>query len=249
MRRGQPQTSSARSGQRDLQTWTPSTAPSPRSSATSEPDQDAATAPPPMAPARGRSRSGSASPAPAPSAAVTPTAGSAAPRTTSSSTTARDHERETIRALLAIPRPRTRGDCLTMPRPCPWVGCRHHLLLDVARPLTHYPRRSPGVVLSRERRTPGRRAHLVWADDVLEMEAWTDDALSTLCSMADTCSLDVAARGPQRPSLVQAQLGLAARQSLRLETRRALCSLGPEAARAMLEVATLVRLGMVDPGV
>lgn len=28
-------------------------------------------------------------------------------------------------------RPRTRGDCADGPRPCPWVSCRHHLLLDV----------------------------------------------------------------------------------------------------------------------
>lgn len=28
-------------------------------------------------------------------------------------------------------RPRTRGDCATVPRPCPWVACRHHLYLDV----------------------------------------------------------------------------------------------------------------------
>ena len=27
-------------------------------------------------------------------------------------------------------RPRTRGDCVDGPRPCPWVGCRHHLYLD-----------------------------------------------------------------------------------------------------------------------
>jgi hypothetical protein len=24
------------------------------------------------------------------------------------------------------PRPRTRGDCVDGPRPCPWVSCRHH---------------------------------------------------------------------------------------------------------------------------
>ena len=24
-------------------------------------------------------------------------------------------------------RPKTRGDCINGPRPCPWVGCRHHL--------------------------------------------------------------------------------------------------------------------------
>jgi hypothetical protein len=28
-------------------------------------------------------------------------------------------------------RPRTRADCADGPRPCPWVGCRHHLYLDV----------------------------------------------------------------------------------------------------------------------
>ena len=27
-------------------------------------------------------------------------------------------------------RPRTRGECANGPRPCPWVGCRHHLYLD-----------------------------------------------------------------------------------------------------------------------
>jgi len=28
-------------------------------------------------------------------------------------------------------RPRTRGECVDGPRPCPWVSCRHHLYLDV----------------------------------------------------------------------------------------------------------------------
>lgn len=30
-------------------------------------------------------------------------------------------------------RPLTRGDCELIERPCPFVGCRHHLYLDVAR--------------------------------------------------------------------------------------------------------------------
>lgn len=38
-------------------------------------------------------------------------------------------------ALLVAPddveRPRTRGDCVDGPRPCPWVSCRYHLYLDV----------------------------------------------------------------------------------------------------------------------
>lgn len=28
-------------------------------------------------------------------------------------------------------RPKTRGDCVDGPRPCPWVSCRYHLYLDV----------------------------------------------------------------------------------------------------------------------
>lgn len=30
-------------------------------------------------------------------------------------------------------RPKTRADCENGPRPCPWVGCRYHLYLDVLR--------------------------------------------------------------------------------------------------------------------
>ncbi len=31
------------------------------------------------------------------------------------------------------PRPTTRGQCANVPRPCPFVACRHHLYLDVGR--------------------------------------------------------------------------------------------------------------------
>jgi len=30
-------------------------------------------------------------------------------------------------------RPKTRSDCRSGPRPCPWVSCRYHLYLDVNR--------------------------------------------------------------------------------------------------------------------
>ena len=33
-------------------------------------------------------------------------------------------------------KPRTRGDCLAGPRPCPWTGCRYHLASDVRGPLS-----------------------------------------------------------------------------------------------------------------
>lgn len=28
-------------------------------------------------------------------------------------------------------RPKCREDCVKAPRPCPWVGCRHHLFIEV----------------------------------------------------------------------------------------------------------------------
>ncbi len=28
-------------------------------------------------------------------------------------------------------RPRTRGDCVDGPRPCPWISCQYHLLVEV----------------------------------------------------------------------------------------------------------------------
>ncbi|MBK6461936.1 MAG: hypothetical protein IPF92_13105 [Myxococcales bacterium] len=34
---------------------------------------------------------------------------------------------------LDVQRPRTRGECSTGPRPCPWVSCRHHLFAEVER--------------------------------------------------------------------------------------------------------------------
>lgn len=40
---------------------------------------------------------------------------------------------ETAASPLPVLRPRTRGDCVNGPRPCPWVACRHHLWLDVDR--------------------------------------------------------------------------------------------------------------------
>jgi len=44
-------------------------------------------------------------------------------------------QEERLVAALVYPRgywrPKTRADCANVPRPCPYVGCRHHLYLDV----------------------------------------------------------------------------------------------------------------------
>jgi len=29
-------------------------------------------------------------------------------------------------------RPKTRGDCIDGPRPCPWISCRHHLAYEIS---------------------------------------------------------------------------------------------------------------------
>jgi hypothetical protein len=38
---------------------------------------------------------------------------------------------QTERYIADIPRPKTRGDCANVPRPCPFVSCKYHLYLDV----------------------------------------------------------------------------------------------------------------------
>ena len=69
-------------------------------------------------------------------------------------------------------RPRTRGACTDGPRPCPWVGCRHHLASEALR--LHWRRQS-------HLRDP-RTAEEI-AEEVLGLE--------------ESCSLDVAEAGPQ----------------------------------------------------
>lgn len=32
-----------------------------------------------------------------------------------------------------LPRPKTRADCASVPRPCPYAGCRYNLALDVLK--------------------------------------------------------------------------------------------------------------------
>src|SRR5581483_1287305 len=73
------------------------------------------------------------------------------------------------------PRPRTRGECVDGPRPCPWVGCRHHLALDV------------NYVFDGAKRVPG---------ETLRIHALLDPRDPDLEVLAETCSLDVADATP-----------------------------------------------------
>ncbi len=66
-------------------------------------------------------------------------------------------------------RPRVRSECQSGPRPCPWVGCRYHLYLDLyttgdpAKPV-------PGLIIHHSDKEP--------------------------TELRDTCLLDLAGRGP-----------------------------------------------------
>lgn len=62
-------------------------------------------------------------------------------------------------------RPETRQDCYNMPRPCPFVGCRYHLYLDI--------RRSGKIKVNSEHREP-------------------EDVDLALLGMPNTCALDIA---------------------------------------------------------
>jgi len=72
-------------------------------------------------------------------------------------------------------------------RPCPWVGCRHHLAIDVG--LT-----SPGSI------------RVAWPNR--ELGDW-----------AETCSLDVADRGPHTLAVVARIWGITRERVRQLEVR------------------------------
>lgn len=44
-----------------------------------------------------------------------------------------------------VERPKTRGDCVDGPRPCPFAGCRYHLALDVHPRTGSITLNAPGV--------------------------------------------------------------------------------------------------------
>jgi hypothetical protein len=80
-------------------------------------------------------------------------------------------------------RPTTRGDCCQDVRPCPWVGCKHHLLVTEASGRLR-------LNLPSRKRRPTLGPH---ASDA-EVELWIDDVVEALQRMPDTCSLDIADR-------------------------------------------------------
>lgn len=94
-------------------------------------------------------------------------------------------------AIAVRHRPRTRGECRNEARPCPWVGCEHHLALDEI-PATSGRRRASSLVLED---LAGGRTVLGERADARELDAFGDRVVDVLLELADTCSLDVGDRG------------------------------------------------------
>jgi hypothetical protein len=115
---------------------------------------------------------------------------------------------ESLAAYYAIERPKTRAECrdeerLKMPREirpkprtCPWVGCRHHLLFEIASGGggDGTPARAPSIRINRQARTEklkGRPAGSRASDARHVFERWCDDALEALRNLPYSCALDV----------------------------------------------------------
>jgi hypothetical protein len=86
-------------------------------------------------------------------------------------------------------RPRTRGDCKDGLRPCPYVGCSHHLLFDVDE--------YGSLFLARKTSRAGRRAIYdpgSTPQGRALVEAWIDAAVDAVLEAEETCALDIADR-------------------------------------------------------
>lgn len=95
-----------------------------------------------------------------------------------------------------VERPRTRGDCANVPRPCPFVGCRANLYLEVV---------PPNKRGRREERLPGLRFNFPDLD---------------VTEMKDSCALDAADRGGMHLDDIGEALGIS-RQGVDQQVSRA----------------------------
>ena len=91
-------------------------------------------------------------------------------------------------------RPKNRSECVSGPRPCPFMGCRYHLALDVG---------------------PEKRG----VRTVVVPKGLMTDPAGVLSSMADTCALDVADRGPQTLDAVGQVLGVTRERIRQIEAK------------------------------
>ena len=87
-------------------------------------------------------------------------------------------------------RPQTRGDCANGPRPCPWVSCKHHLLLEVSEKTGHI----------RYNWDPDRLEQMphTCALDVADLGAHSEEEIAQLMGLTQTGISAVSRRGTER---------------------------------------------------
>ena len=108
-------------------------------------------------------------------------------------------------------RPDTRGDCENMARPCPYVSCRHHLLLDVTETGSiKAGKRMPALILN-------GRASEIRAEYMYE--SWADGVTDELMGMRETCSLDVAEDGSKTLAEVGELFGMTRERVRQIEAQ------------------------------
>lgn len=183
--------SSESSSRSDAPSSACSSAPTTSSSAKSASTKIDATTTTLTRPATARSSRDGADSASSSSGAATPTAGSEPQLTLRISTAPITEAKQ-----LAIPRPRTLGECREEARPCPWVGCRHHLALEVAIPRTRANGRKRPTALrlnttGSDRPNNGRRPGLASSAAAALVRTWVDEAVELLSRMRYTCTFDV----------------------------------------------------------
>lgn len=105
--------------------------------------------------------------------------------------------------MLAVPRPRTRLECSQEARPCPWIGCRFHLAIEVTE-----AERRPTMVSNATTTRGGRRVGLSSSAGLADVTVWSDDVLEALSSLEHTCALDVAEGGASGATRVGALFGM-----------------------------------------
>ena len=114
--------------------------------------------------------------------------------------------------IYPLERPKTRGECADMPRPCPFLSCRYHLGHRLLGPQVGMTRqqaesavqqygsaRAASRALGMHRSTIG--AALKRGDD-------DDSVAERIVNMENSCALDVADAGALSPLLIGKLLGV-----------------------------------------
>lgn len=120
------------------------------------------------------------------------------------------------------PRPRTRGECLRVPRRCAFIACRHHLA-------DAHMYTDGSITIGELVLTPDETER--------EVDTFADKLAAMLDEMPDTCVLDVIDR-TRADELTLEQIGRrlgVTRERIRQIERKAISRMGRETRRALVD--------------